>query len=226
MSGRQWTPRDVALLRELYPHHATAHIAAVFGYSIRRVYAKASAMGLHKTDEFHASHASGRLRSGSQHPRMVASRFQPGMVPWNKGIAFNSGGRSAETHFKPGITPHNTLPLGSVRINKDGTLERKVSEARGNANKRWRAVAELVWIAEYGPVPAGHIVIFRPGMRTTVLEEITPDRVECISRAENARRNHPRSKHPELARLVQLKGAITRQVNRIHREAQEKAATP
>ena len=65
---------------------------------------------------------------------------------------------------------------------------------------------------------------FKPGMKTNVLEQITLDRVECISMAENARRNHPRNKHPELAKLVQLKGAITRQVNRINREAQEATA--
>lgn len=82
----------------------------------------------------------------------------------------------------------------------------------------------LVWEAANGPVPAGHIVVFKPGMRTVVLEEITLDRVELITRAENARRNHPRSRDPELGRLVQLKGAITRQVNRIAREAQEKAS--
>lgn len=67
-------------------------------------------------------------------------------------------------------------------------------------------------------------MVFKPGMKTAVLEEITLDRVECISLAENARRNHPRNKHPEYARLVQLRGAITRQVNRINREAQEATA--
>jgi hypothetical protein len=74
------------------------------------------------------------------------------------------------------------------------------------------------------PDPAGHIVCFQAGARkTTVLEEVTADRLECITRAENARRNHPRNRSPELAKLVQLKGAITRQVNRIAREAQEQA---
>ena len=66
------------------------------------------------------------------------------------------------------------------------------------------------------------MVVFRPGMFSNKLEEITLDRVECISMAENARRNHPRMRDPELAKLVQLKGAITRQVNRIAREAKER----
>ncbi|WP_237736750.1 hypothetical protein [Delftia acidovorans] len=62
--------------------------------------------------------------------------------------------------------------------------------------------------------------MFRPGHRTTQEAAITADRLECISRAENARRNHPARKSPELAKLVQLKGAITRQVNRIAKESQ------
>ena len=62
------------------------------------------------------------------------------------------------------------------------------------------------------------------GMKTAVEAEVTADRLECITRAENAHRNHPRNRDPELGRLVQLKGAITRQVNRIAREAQEQAS--
>ena len=113
--------------------------------------------------------------------------------------------------------------MGSYRINPDGHLQRKVAEVSGSNSKRWPNVAELVWIAANGPLPPKHIVVFKPGMRTNVLELITLDRVECISLAENARRNHPRNKHPEFARLVQIKGAITRQVNRIAREAKERA---
>jgi len=67
-------------------------------------------------------------------------------------------------------------------------------------------------------------VRFRAGMFTNVLEEITLDRLELISRAEHARRNNPMSRDPEYARLVQLKGAITRQVNRIAREHKERNA--
>jgi hypothetical protein len=52
--------------------------------------------------------------------------------------------------------------------------------------------------------------------------DITADKLECISRAQHAHRNHPRNKSPELAKLAQLKGAITRQVNRINREHEER----
>jgi hypothetical protein len=87
--------------------------------------------------------------------------------------------------------------------------------------RRWKAVHRLVWEAANGPIPAGHIVVFKPGTKTVAEAEITADKLECITRTENLRRNHPRNKSPELGRLVQLKGAITRQVNRIAREHAE-----
>jgi hypothetical protein len=39
-----------------------------------------------------------------------------------------------------------------------------------------------------------------------------------ITRAQHARRNHPNTRSPELGRLYQLKGQITRQVNRLQKE--------
>ena len=82
-------------------------------------------------------------------------------------------------------------------------------------------MAELVWCEANGPLPPKHIVVFKPGQRTLELTEITLNKLECITRRENARRNHPINSNPALAKLIQLKGAITRQVNRINRAAQE-----
>jgi hypothetical protein len=206
-----WTEAELRTLRTLYPDTPTSSIADALGRSENSVGQKARLIGISKSAAFMASEFSGRLK--------------PGNVPPNKGTHFVAGGRSAETRFKPGSKPHTTRPVGSYRINPDGHLQQKISEASGSNSKRWRGVAELVWCEANGPLPPKHIVVFKPGMRTTALEEITLDRVECISLAENARRNHPRNKHPELARIVQLKGAITRQVNRIKREA-EARSTP
>ena len=223
MKRQLWTPDDIDALRRLYPDHTADVVGKVLGRKAGSVHAKANQLGIAKSEAFKDSDRSGRIRRGKHHPAMVASRFQPGLTPWNKGTNYVAGGRSAETRFRKGSKPHTTLPLGSYRINPDGHLQRKVAEVSGSNSKRWRNVAELVWIAANGPLPPKHIVVFKPGMRTNVLELITLDRVECISLAENARRNHPRNKHPEFARLVQIKGAITRQVNRIAREAKERA---
>lgn len=222
---RRWSPRDERWLRELYPDQTAAFCAQVLGRSVGQVYQKANAMGLAKSPAFWASDLSGRVRRGHEDPRMVASRFQPGVAPWNKGKPGSAGlhPNSRATQFRPGRRPEearNYLPIGSLRITKDG-LERKLTDDPALAPaRRWTPVHRLVWEAAHGPVPRGHIVVFRPGAKTTVLADVTLDRLECISRAEHARRNHPRSKSPELAELVQLRGQITRQVNRINREAE------
>lgn len=227
MNGRPWSDADLQLLAELYPHQPTADVARALGRAAGCVYAAANSRGLHKTEAFLASDKAGRIQRGRTDPRMVSTQFKKGQESWTKGLKGVVGVQEAcrATQFKKGGKPHTTQPVGSYRQRRESTgalvLELKVSEMPGPNHLRWTPVARLVWEREHGPVPAGHIVVFKPGMSTIVLEEITPDRVECITRAEHARRNHPRNKSPELAKLVQLKGAITRQVNRIAREAQE-----
>lgn len=230
MNGTPWAPADIALLRKLYPDHPTAAIARQLGCTVQRAWAKASALGLHKSPAFLASAESGRIRRGQQHPNIVANYFQPGHTTWNAGVKGSTGHHpnTVRTQFKPGslcgAAKHNYVPIGTLRINADGILERKVTDDRSIAPaRRWVAEQRLVWEAAHGPIPARHLVVFKPGMRTAVLADITADRLDCISRADNARRNSLHNKPPELARLYQIKGAITRQVNRIAREAEERA---
>lgn len=215
-----WTQYELRLLRELYPDLPAEIVARYLERPVRSVYQKAAAMGLRKSAEFLASDLSARIQRGKQLPSMVATRFQKGMTPWNKGRTGVNYEGYKPTQFKPGSKPHTWLPVGSYRT-VYGNLECKVNDLPGPNHVRWHPVHRLVWEAENGPVPKGHICVFKPGRQTAKLEEITLDRIEVITRAENARRNHPRNKSPELARLVQLKGAITRQVNRINREAEQ-----
>ncbi|RYF07985.1 MAG: HNH endonuclease [Comamonadaceae bacterium] len=226
---KPWTPHQLKLLRELYPDHTAASVSLVLGRETGSVYRKANELGLSKSEAFQQSTASGRIRRGRTDPRMVATQIKPGAEPWNKGVKGSTGlhENSKRTQFKKGRAAsesRNYVPIGSLRISKDGYLERKVTDDPALApTRRWTAVHRLVWQATNGAIPPGHIVVFRTGKKTTVLEDVTADRLECITRAENAQRNHPRNRSPELAKLVQLKGAITRQVNRIAREAREKS---
>lgn len=209
---RFWTAAELATLRRDYPGTPTADLAARLGMSIKRVYAKAKALGIPKSAAYLASSAACRLRRGDNVGKNT--RFQKGLTPWNKGKHFIAGGRSGETRFKPGCLPHNTCEIGSYRFSKEGYLQRKIGNAKGSNSKRWRSVHELVWIEANGPVPEKHIVVFKPGMRTDTLDEITIDKVECISLVENMRRNTFHQYGPEIARIVQLRGAITRQINK------------
>lgn len=205
-----WTDWEFAWLLALYPDLKTELIAEALGRKLASVYNKAFQLGLEKSAEFLASPASGRT-NGLQG---AGTRFAKGLTPWNKGIAFDSGGRSVETRFKAGQMPHNTHAVGSYRITKDGTLQRKVGTAKGSNSVRWRGVHELAWIEANGPVPHGHIVVFKPGQRTQKLEEITADRVECISFAENMKRNTRHNLPKPLNDLIALRAALTRQINK------------
>ncbi|MDP3793480.1 MAG: HNH endonuclease [Candidatus Uhrbacteria bacterium] len=216
---RRWTEPELQLLRALYPELHAADVAVLMERSVAQIYNAAFKTGLRKSAEYLASDTAARIRRGKQHPNMITSQFKAGHRTWNTGMKGWSAPGTEATRFKPGTKPHTTLPLGTYRINADGCLERKVSERSGAPHLRWQPVSRIVWEAAHGPVPAGHVVAFKAGRKTTVLERITLDALECISRGELARRNHPRARSPELAKLVQLKGAITRQVNRINREA-------
>ncbi|MBB5444610.1 MULTISPECIES: HNH endonuclease [unclassified Paraburkholderia] len=224
---RFWTAAEVEKMNREYPERTTADLAAEFGCSEARVYAKAAELGLHKSAAFMESDRSGRIQRGRGDPRMAATQFTAGHVTWNKGTKGISGKHpnTVRTQFKKGemrgAAQHNYQPIGTLRLSKDGYLERKVTDDHPVPARRWVGVHRLVWEAANGPVPRGFVVCFLPGRRSAELEKITLDAIELVSRGELAQRNHPRSRDPELARLVQLKGAITRQVNRITREAQE-----
>lgn len=224
---RPWTRHELKLLRDLYPDVPGRDVAALLDREVSSVHRKAHLLGLAKSEHFKAADYSGRVQRGKQDPRMVGKRFQKGLVPWNKGTHFTAGGRSAETRFKkgrPAHEAHNYVPIGTEKIDRDGYLVRKVTDDPSIVPaQRWVSVHRLVWQAAHGPIPEKHMVGFLPGKFTNKLEEITEDRLQLLSMAENAARNHWRN-NPTLKALVPLKTHITRQANRISREAKERSA--
>lgn len=227
---RHWRTEQLFMLRWLYPDFKADEVAQCIGRSVGSVHRKAVLLEIGKSEAFKASFASGRIQAVNTDPRMLATRFKPGHKTWNEGVKGSTGlhENCRKTQFKPGQKPHTTAPVGAYRINVTKgipRLEQKTNDKPGPNHVRWIPVTRLVWEQHHGPVPAGHIVVFKETrLATTVLEEITVDKLICISRAENAMRNSLYSKDHDLGRLAQLKGAITRQVNRINKEHKEKQA--
>lgn len=210
------TESQRAELLRRYPHESTAAISADMGIPVSKLYAHAARLGVKKTPEYFSQHAAGRLQSGT--PFGVSHRFFKGQASWNKGLHYSPGGRSVETRFKKGnmsgAAQHNYLPIGTLRVNTDGYLERKTTDDPSLAPaRRWIPIHRLVWIAAYGQVPSGYIVVFKPGLRSAVLDEITLDKVELISRAENMKRNTLHRYPKEVVSAMRLHASLNRQIN-------------
>lgn len=221
-----WTPAEDAILRRRYPDEQASAIAYDFGFRVSQVHQRAAKLGLHKSAAFMASDRSGRVQRGKQDPRMVAHQFKKGLVPHNKGLRRPGWyrGRMRETQFKkgrPACESANYQPIGTERVEpRDGYLIRKVTDDRSLVPaRRWVAVHRLVWEAANGPIPKGHVVCFKPGTKTTVASEITIDKLEMITQAENMRRNTIHNLPKPLKEVVQLRGRLMRQIHKREKRA-------
>lgn len=213
-----WTEVDLELLRRNFADSRTQDLATAMGRSYSTVAQMATRLGLRKSEAYLASADACRLRRGDN--TGAATRFKPGQPAWNKGtkgvVGVQEGCRA--TQFKKGRAPEeasNYRPIGSLRVTRDGILERKVTDDPSIVPaRRWVAVARLVWEATNGQIPTGHLVRFKRGMATTEADEITADRLECVSRAEHMKTHTYHQYGPEIASVVQLRGAISRQINK------------
>lgn len=207
MSARAiWTSKQIALLIEKYPHEETDKVAELLGMTISQTYTKASHIRLKKSQAYLDSPSSCRLRR--ERNIGAACRFKPGHATWNKGM---KGLQLSDerTRFKKGHMPHNWHPVGHERLH-DGYLQRKMTDTR-NTRRDYICVHILLWISHHGAIPKDHCVIFRDKNRQNIVIE----NLECISRAENMRRNSFHNYPKEVAQLVQLRGALNRKLNRM-----------
>jgi hypothetical protein len=199
-----WSDIEVALLREFYPWVKTAIIAGELGRSVSSVYDKADNMGLKKNPIYLAS-------KEAQRQRIVANRntrFQPGQSPWNKGMkGLDIGGKA--TRFKPGNRPHTWQPIGHTRTTKDDYLQRKMADT-GCTRRDYVPIHHLVWRMHGGTIPRGHALVFRDGNA----RNFDINNLELVTRAELMRRNSVHRYPKPIVALIQLRGALNRQINR------------
>lgn len=215
---KPWTDHELEFVRRDYPHMKTEKLAKNLGRAVATVYRMAFKLGIHKTAEYLASDDACQLRG--KNPKSVEHQFKPGQAAFNKGLRRPPGwspGRMAEGQFKKGHRGNKFLPVGSERLSKDGILQRKIS-ATGHAPRDWVSVHRLVWEEVNGPVPAGCVIVFKDRNRSN----LALDNLQCITLAENCRRNSHHNNYPkEICQLIQLRGAIQRQLNKRERKRRE-----
>ncbi len=201
MNGKPWTEQQLEALRDLYPHKRTADIIDVVGRAVGQIYGKASELGLHKTQEFLNSEASGRLVGGT---RGIAHRFQKGKKSWNAGMkGLQIGG--AETQFKRGNKPCNYLPIGSVITRTDGYSQTKI----GDPNV-WKLTHRLAWEQAGNELPVHPYVLrFKDGNKLNC----AIDNLEISTKAAMMAANTVHTLPESLRKAIQLNGVLKRKIN-------------
>lgn len=207
MNGRPWTPAEDAQLRRDFPSTPTQELANQIGRSYSSVCQRANKLGLKKSQEYKRSMQPGLLDG----VKGTENRFKKGHEPWNKGLHYTAGGRSAETRFKPGSKPQTWVPVGTEVVDRDGYRKRKIRDDAppGMSRQNWRYVHILVWEEHHGPVPKAHTVTFRNGDRS----DIRIENLDLIHRRQLAQRNTVQRLPEELKQVIRLKAVVTRKIN-------------
>jgi hypothetical protein len=216
MAGKKWTEWEIEALRRLFPDSESEEVARKIGRSKLSVSMKAFELGIKKSEERISETNKERLERLSKTSR----KFKKGNAPWNKGLKIPGYG-DPSTYFCKGQKPWSWLPVGSVRVGKDGHLVIKIADTSDRA-ENWTPVHYMVWRRHYGEVPDGKMVLFREGMKTTVFDEITIDRLEVASRGDLLQRYSPhKNMPPELYRVYALNNVLAREINK-HLKGQRK----
>ena len=199
-----WPPARVRKLKKWYPNHTNEWIAEKLGTTLGAINGKAFALQLRKDPEW------ARERSS-------AGWFKKGHTPQNKGkkwdefMSKEAQEASRSTTFKVGMMPSNHKPVGYERKTKDGYWEVKVAEPR-----TFKAKHRILWEQHHGPIPKGVNIVFIDGNTDNiVIENLRAESMaEKFNRCCSIHTNLP----PELRELVQLKGALARQINKLSGE--------
>lgn len=130
------------------------------------------------------------------------SRFKKGFTPVNKGkkMPKHVYKRCKATMFKKGQQPHNTKYDGAIITRKEvmrsGEIRmyKWIRISKGN----WKMLHVFKWEQKHGPVPPGHIVVFKDKNPMNV----TLRNLELITLQENMRRNSIHNLHPEIKKTI------------------------
>ena len=193
-SGKNlFTPKEIELVKALYPVMSNKEIAAKIGRNTASVKNLSVRLNLKKPE--------GYLNEGC---------FKKGMKVWNKGMkGLQIGGK--QTQFKKGHQPHNTKE-------KDYTITQRTDSAGVPylcirvALGKWEYLNRWMWKQKHGEIPEGMNVAYKDNNPLNCVI----DNLFLETRQENIKRNtiqRYRETNPELYKAIyaniQLKKTIT-----------------
>lgn len=204
MNRVKWSEKDIQILIEKYPVTPMNILKNLLKMKEHRIYNKAFQLNLKKDAEY-LKKSAGRFTSHLSE-NSKRNQFKKGHKPFNKGMKGFYAKGSEKGWIKKGNKPLNHRPVGTIR-EVDGYLEIKVAEGL----HQWKLLHRIVWERMNGEIPKGYNVRFLDGNSKNI--EIT--NLGLISKSENMKKNSYHENYPkEIAQLIQLQGAITRQINK------------
>lgn len=126
------------------------------------------------------------LKLGIQYKGPPIGRFRKGQQPHNKGqkMPADTYEKCSATMFKKGqiagAAARKLCPVGAEHFN--ASMQYWTVKT---GPKKWAAKHRLLWEQHHGPIPPGHVVIFRDGNP----HNITLENLEMLTRAQLATRN-------------------------------------
>lgn len=171
---KRYTKEQLAFLRVNYKLYAVRELTELFNAQFNES---------RTTSSIKACLQKNGIRSGR------TGRFEKGSNPWNtgkKGMPVHENAKA--TQFKKGSVPANRKPLGHERVcTKDDYILIKVAEPNPytNAPTRYRHKHQVLWEKHNGPIPKGHVVIFKDGDK----RNFDMDNLELVNRKVLLRMN-------------------------------------
>lgn len=196
ITPKMLSPEKQKELLEKFPNCSDKELSVFYNIKESTIVAFATKRGVYKSETRKAATNGGKFKKGD--------------TPINKGVKMTADkyNKCKATMFKKGNKPHNTNNIGHKRVSKDGYICVKTQDSGIKSN--YELLHRHVWEKHNGAIPEGYNVQFKDGNR----KNCNIDNLYLISRAEQLRNeNSLHVKYPkEIAELIQIKGAINRQI--------------
>ena len=193
-------------IRARYCDEPTINIARDLNIPIGKVYGIANRMGLKKSKEYMKENMPGMdnlIKHGA------AFRFKTGDQPHNKGVKMPDEvyNKVKPTMFKAGAQPHNTLPIGSIRIQeKRGDIPYQFIKL---SNQNWQPLHRYYWEQVNGKIAKGMVLRFKDGNSMNC--EL--NNLELLTQQQNMMLNTMHKYPAEIKEVLKLRNKLNKLIN-------------
>lgn len=179
-------------LKQLYLNHKASEIAAMFGVNLCVICNNIHKLGIKKGTN------SGQFKKGSE--------------PSNKGQKMRQStyDKLKKTMFKKGNKPANMKHEGYESLDSKGYIKM-------HHNGRMQLKHRVIWESVNGRMPANCVIIFKNGDN----RDFRIENLECITRAENMKRNSIQRYPKEVKEVIRLKNKLIKKIKEKQNEKQD-----